>query len=113
MSDLPVDLAAEPNDAASAGIGDELDLARLSRFETHGRAGRDIETTAARIVAVEGERRVGLEKMVVGANLDRPVAGVRDGERDARSPGIQLDIAIGRKQLTGDHHHVTLSAGGR
>src|SRR5437763_13603823 len=111
MSDLPVDLAAEPDDAPSTGIGDELDLARLSRFETHGRAGRDIETTAARLVAVEVERRVGLEKRVVGADLDRHVAGVRDGESDAQPPGIQLDISIGRKQVNGDGRNVTLSSG--
>jgi hypothetical protein len=41
--------------------------------------------------------------MVVRADLDRPVAGVGDGERDGRAAGVELDLAGGRHDLTWDH----------
>ena len=40
------------------------------------------EPEAARRRAIEAQRRVGLEEVVVRADLDRPVAGVRDLHRD-------------------------------
>ena len=38
--------------------------------------------------AVEAQRRVGLEEVVVAADLDRPVAGVGDLERHGRRPAF-------------------------
>jgi hypothetical protein len=52
--------------------------------------------------AVEGERGVGLGEMVVAADLDRPVAGVGDGQGDARQAGIQLDVAVGGEDFAGN-----------
>src|SRR5205823_5396581 len=98
-----VDLAVEADDAPRPGIGDEPHVAALPRLETGRGAGRDVEAAAARLVAVELQGRIGLEEMVMRADLDRPVAGIRDGERDGRAAGVQLDIAIGGKQLPGDH----------
>jgi len=87
-----IDLALEADDAAGAGIGDEPHLAALARLEPGSGAGRDVEAKAARLLAVELQRRVGLVEMVVRADLDRPVAGVGDGQGHGRSPGVQLDI---------------------
>jgi hypothetical protein len=53
--------------------------ARLARLEAHRRAGGDVaRRQQPRRRAVEGQGRVGLEEVVVRADLDRPVAGVGD-----------------------------------
>ncbi len=49
-------------------------VALLAGFEAHGGAGGDVEAHAARLVAVEHQAFVGLEEVVVAADLDRPVA---------------------------------------
>ena len=73
------DVLAEAVDRALAAIGHEAHLAALARLEAHGGAGRDVEAHAARLRARSNEqRRIGLEEMVVAADLDRPVAGVGD-----------------------------------
>ena len=77
--------AREAVDDALAGERDELDRARLPGLEAHRGAGRDVEPEAARRRAIERERRVGLGEVIVRADLDRPVAGVRDRQRDRRA----------------------------
>ena len=42
-----------------------------------------------RFLAVKFQRRIGLEEMVVRADLDRPVAGVDGGERDAARAAVE------------------------
>ena len=53
--------------------------------------------------AVERQRRIGFGEMVVAADLDRPVAGVGDGQDGARQAGVQFDVAWLGKEFTGDH----------
>src|SRR5271156_1060606 len=81
-SHLPHHLLAEAVDLAFAGESDEAHRSALAGLEADGGPRRNVEPEAARLRAVELERRVGLEEMVVGADLDRPVAGIRDLERD-------------------------------
>ncbi len=100
---LPLTQAVEADDAAGPGIGDQPHLAALPRLEPRRGPGRDVEPEAARLVAIELQRRVGLEEMVVRADLDRPVAGIGDDERDGRPPGIELDIALGDENFAGEH----------
>jgi hypothetical protein len=50
--------------------------------------GGDVEAHAAGGGAVEAQRRVGLEEVVVAAHLDRPVAGVGDAQGDRRRPAF-------------------------
>src|SRR3546814_3355366 len=51
--------------------------------------------------AVEGESGVGLREVVVTADLDGPVAGVGDLDRDRGGVVEQLDVAIAGDDLTG------------
>ena len=52
-------------------------LLGLARLEAHGRSRREIEPHAVGRLAVEDQGPVDLEKMEMGADLDRPVARVR------------------------------------
>src|SRR5262249_37485555 len=96
-------ILAEPVDRALAGERDQRDLAGLPRLEPHRRAGGDVEPHAARLSAIELQRRVGLEEMIVRAHLDRPVAGVRHRQRHGLAAGIEGDVAGLDEELAGDH----------
>src|SRR6516165_356350 len=93
----------EPVDRALAGERNKRDLARLPRFEAHRGAGGDIEPHAARFLAVELQRRIGLEEMVMRADLDRPVAGIGDAERHRLAALVELDLARLDEHFAGDH----------
>ena len=82
MLNLPHHLLAEADGLALAGERDEAHLAALAGLEADRRAGGNVEPEAARLGAVEFQRRIGLEEMIVRADLDRPVAGIGDFERD-------------------------------
>src|SRR4029077_13229336 len=77
-SQLPHHLATETVDGTLARERHEPYLARLPRLEPHRRAGGDIEPHAARLFAVKFQRRIGLEEMIVRADLDRTIAGIGD-----------------------------------
>src|SRR3954465_6089337 len=81
----------------------QLHVAGLAGLEAHRRAGGDVEAHAARLLAVELQRRVGLEEMVMRADLDRPVAAVGDGERHRLAAGVEFDLAVLDEAFTGDH----------
>src|SRR5690348_15531966 len=100
---LAADLGVEPVDRPRARVGDERDVARLPRLEPHRRPGRDVEPHAARLATVELQRLVGLEEVVVRADLDRPLAGVGDLERDGRAALVEEDVALRGDDLAGDH----------
>ena len=100
----PHHLAGEAVDDALARQRDQLDRARLARLEAHRGAGRDVEPEAARRGAIEGQRRVGLEEVVVRADLDRPVAGVGDRQRDRRAARRSARARRRRtNEFAGDH----------
>src|SRR5258708_15235141 len=80
-SELSHHVLAKPVDGALAGERNERDLARLSRFEAHRGAGCDIEPHAARLLAIEFQCRIGLEEMVVRADLNRPGPRLCDLQR--------------------------------
>src|SRR5215208_7638076 len=69
-SQLPHHLTAKPIDDAFSGERHQFHLACLSWLEPHRGAGGDVEPHAARLLAVELQRRVGLEEMIVRADLD-------------------------------------------
>src|SRR6516225_4496122 len=93
----------EPVDRALAGERNERDLARLPGFEAHRGAGGDIEPHAARLLAVEFQRRIGLEEMIMRADLDRPIAGIGDRQAQRLAAGVDLDLVVFDEHLTGDH----------
>src|ERR1700730_1916955 len=91
---------------------DQRDLARLARLEAHGRAGGDIKPHAARLFAIELQRRIGLEKMIVRPDLDRPIAAIGDREHNRPAIGIELDLTVLDEHFAWDHdtHSVILSS---
>src|SRR5579872_1864075 len=102
-SQLSHHVAAEAVDRALARERDEMHLAGLARLEPHGGAGRNIEPHAARLFAIELQRRIGFEEMVMRADLNGPVSGVGDRERDRLAAGIELDLAVLDEEFTGNH----------
>ena len=86
-----------------AAEGHELDRPALARLEADGGAGGNVQTEAVGRGAVELERGVGLEEMVVRADLNRSVAGVGDRHADRRAADVQRDLAIGGKNLSRPH----------
>src|SRR5437868_13968386 len=91
-SQLPLHVAAKTVDDAFAGERDELHVAGLAGFEANGGAGGDIEAHAAGLFAVEFQRGVGFEEMIVRADLDRTVAGVGDVKRHRLAASIEFDL---------------------
>src|SRR5829696_8971445 len=77
----------------AAGERDEPHLAGLAWLEANRRAGRDVEPHAAGPCPVEGQLRIGLEEVVVRADLDRAVAGVRNSERDRLAALVERELA--------------------
>src|SRR6266702_5029941 len=102
-SQLALHLAAETVDHALAPECDEVHVAGLAGLEADGGTGGDVEAHAAGFLAVELQRRVGLEEMVVRADLDRAVAGVGDRQRHRLAAGIELDLAVLDEEFAGDH----------
>ena len=66
---------------------------RLARLEAHGSAGGDVETEAARRFAIKVQPGIGFVKVIVRADLDRPVTGVGDDQRDRRAAGVEFEFA--------------------
>src|ERR1700738_3998062 len=104
-SQLPHHAAAKSVDDALAGERHELHVAGLPRFDPHRGARRDVEPHAAGFFSVELQRRVGLEEMIVRADLDRTIAGVGDGERHRLAAGIEFDLAVLDEHFAGDHDY--------
>src|SRR3984885_15011479 len=102
-SQLPHHVTAKSVDGALSRQRDQMHLAGLARFEAHGGAGRDIEPHAAGFLAIEFQRRIGLEEMIVRADLDRAVTGIGDRERYRLAAGIELDVAVLDEEFAGDH----------
>ncbi len=102
-SSAPAHQTIEAEDPARPGDRHELDLAGLAGLEADRRAGRNVEPAAAGRGAIERERRVGLEEVVVRADLHRTVAGVGDRERDRLAARVQGDLAVARDDFARDH----------
>ena len=87
-------LLAKSVDGARAGKRHQVDFARLAGLEAHRRAGGNIEPHAARFLAVEFQRRIGLEEMIVRADLDRPVAACSRPKASRLAAFVELDLAV-------------------
>src|SRR5215831_11087276 len=97
------DRTVEAIDHAGAAVGDQRNLAGLSRLKSYRRSSRNIEAISKCGLAVELERRVGLGEVIVTADLDRPDARVGDRERNRRSVAIQNYLAGCGYDLAGNH----------
>src|SRR5690554_3680761 len=109
-SELAHDLLPEAVDRAPPAIGYELHFAGLPRLEAHGGAGGDVEPHAAGLLAVEAERRVGFEEVVMRTHLDRTVTGVRHLEGDPGGAGVEFDFARCGNHLARDHDFTSVTS---
>src|SRR5882757_5132790 len=102
-SQLPHHVPAKAVDDALACQRDELHITGLAGLEAHRGAGGDIEPHAAGLVSVEFQGRIGFEEVVVRADLDRAVAGVRYRQRHSLAAGVEFDLAVLDEEFAGDH----------
>src|SRR5438132_1059447 len=100
-SQFALHVATKTVDHAFAGECDQLHVAGLAGLEAHRGAGGDIEAHAAGFFAVEFQRRIGLEEMVVRADLDRAVAAIGDRQRRGLAAGIEFDLAVLDEEFAG------------
>ena len=91
-----IDEIVESKDEALAAERNKRDFFLVARLEANGGVGRDIKTHAEGGAAVEFEVAIDLEEMEMRSDLDRPVAGVAYLQRDARTPGVDLDGSLRR-----------------
>jgi hypothetical protein len=103
LLELAHDVLAETVDCALAGNCNKRHFARLSRLEADRSAGRNIEPHAARFFTVELQRRIGFEKMIMRADLDRPITRISDRKRDGLTTFVELDFARSDEHFAGDH----------
>ena len=94
---------SKPYTSRSPAVSDQLDFALLSGLEAHGGAGGDVQTKAFRGRALESQRLVGLEEVVVRAHLDGPITGVGDFHLERVAPGVDFDVTGFAEHFSGDH----------
>src|SRR5262249_25007112 len=104
---------AEPINRALSGERHQRHFAGLAGLEPRGRAGCDVEPHSAGLLAVELERRIDLEEMIVAADLDRPIPRIGDGERYSLAAPVEFDLAGPGDDFAGDHGCLILSARAR
>src|SRR5688572_3477199 len=100
---LSHDLLLESVDLAFAAKRHQRHVAFLARLEADRCSGGYVQTHAARLLPVEAERLVGLEEMVVAADLDWAIARIGDLQRDRRQTAVELDHAFAGDDFTWDH----------
>ena len=86
-----------------SSIGDEPDRPRLARLEPHRCARRYIQAETARSRAIEIERVVGFEEVIVGTDLHRTVAGIGNVNRFRLASGVQRDRSGRGNDFSGFH----------
>src|SRR5262245_4470273 len=87
------DRLVEAINQARASIGYQQNFTGLARFEAHRRSRRNVQAIPKSSLSIKGESRVGLSEMIMTADLDRPVASVRNAKRDGRSILVQDNLA--------------------
>ena len=103
--------AVEPVDRPAAAVRNQPDFLDVAGLEPHRRSAGQVEPHAVGLLAVEDEGPVGLEEVVVGADLHGPVARVVDGESDDRQARVKLEVRPIEEIFAGNH--ASASAGVR
>src|SRR5947209_9572967 len=86
--ELAGEVVAAANDAA-APDRDERDRLRLARLEADGGPGRHVEPLTVRRRAIELERAVRFDEVIMASDLDRSIAGVLHFEPKALAPRVR------------------------
>ena len=95
--------AVEPVDHPAAAVGDQLDLLDVAGLEPHRCAARQVQPHAVRLHAVEDQRPVDLEEVVVRPDLHRPVARVVDAQRHDGQARVELEVGPVEDVFAGNH----------
>src|ERR1700677_2625017 len=103
VSQLAHHVLAKTVDRAPSRERDQRHLAGLAGLEPHRGSGRDVEPHAARLLALELQRRIGLEEMIMAADLDRAVTRIGDRERHGLAVNVEYDVARFGDDFAGDH----------
>src|SRR5436190_741667 len=85
----------------AAGNLDQRDRLRLARLEADGGSGGNIQPEPVRRAAIERERAIGLDEVIVAADLDRPIAAVDDGQRPGGASFVEHDRCSGGTDRAG------------
>ena len=86
--------AAKAINLAVAADVYQFHRALLARLKTHGHAAGNVQALAVGGFAVKRQARVRLCKVVVGADLNRPVAGVLHHQRGHSASGVEFVSAF-------------------
>lgn len=104
LGQLVVGAQLQAGDLSAATERDQPDGLAHAGLEAHRRARGDVQTEALGRLVVEGQGRVGVGEVQVGADLDRSVTVVADDEGAGLQAGVELDRLVGGgPDLTGDH----------
>ena len=88
-------------DHAVTGDVNECHRAGFTGFEANRRSGRDVQPLAIGGRTIELQLRVGLDEVVVAADLDRPVTQVDDFQFDGLPFGIEFQRLVTGQAGTG------------
>src|SRR5215469_11345120 len=99
----PHDGARKAINEASSAIRDQGNLPRLARLEPYGGPRWNIEAIAQDSLAIECEGRVCFGEMIVTADLNRPIPGIGDLDRDSGLVLVEDDITCAWNNLAGNH----------
>src|SRR5262245_18749911 len=104
------DRLVEAVNQATAGVRDQPNFTGQTGLETHSRSSRNVQTISKSSLPIEGESRVAFSKMIVAADLDRPVACVGNRKRNICPIHVQNDLAGCWKNLAGYHGSPAIKA---
>ena len=106
--ELPHHFGLEAIDLARTPQRHEGDVPPLPRLEANRSAGGNVEPHSPGFLAIEAKRRVGLEKVVMAADLDRPIAGAGDLQRHSLRALVELDLSITGDDLAWNQREISL-----
>src|SRR5262249_25530164 len=91
-----------------ACVWDQRNFTTLAGLETHSGSRGNVQPISEHSLAIKLECRVGLGKVIMTANLDRPVARVGDSKRDSNSILVEDDLSGCWKKFA--RYHFSLSS---
>ena len=81
----------------------QLDLFRISRFEPHRGAGRDVQPRTVSGISIEIQSTIHLEEMAVRSNLDGAIPAICYGDAGCGAPPVGFDRFVPEEVFSRDH----------